>query len=85
MIVDLKQKIHVKLINLQGLEEAGVDGGGLFRYIRYFFVSGLAYKVNTYARNETRFLVEWSEVEWKSDNFTSICLLTTKEFFMSLR
>ena len=30
-ISDIKQKIHVKLINLQGLEEAGVDGGGLFR------------------------------------------------------
>ncbi|CAB3998537.1 ubiquitin- ligase E3C isoform X2 [Paramuricea clavata] len=28
---DLKQKIHVQLINIQGLEEAGVDGGGLFR------------------------------------------------------
>ncbi|XP_028413019.1 ubiquitin-protein ligase E3C-like [Dendronephthya gigantea] len=28
---DLKQRIHVKLFNLQGLEEAGVDGGGLFR------------------------------------------------------
>lgn len=28
---DLKQRIAVKLINLQGLEEAGVDGGGLFR------------------------------------------------------
>ena len=30
-ILDLKQKVHVKLINVQGLEEAGVDGGGIFR------------------------------------------------------
>ena len=29
---NLKQKVRVRLINAQGLEEAGVDGGGLFRY-----------------------------------------------------
>ena len=29
--VDLKAKLRVRLINEQGLEELGIDGGGLFR------------------------------------------------------
>ena len=29
---NLKQAVRVRLINNQGLDEAGVDGGGLFRY-----------------------------------------------------
>ncbi|XP_028519047.1 ubiquitin-protein ligase E3C-like [Exaiptasia diaphana] len=28
---NLKQRVRVRLINDQGLEEAGIDGGGLFR------------------------------------------------------
>ena len=28
---DLRQRLRVQLINDQGLEEAGIDGGGLFR------------------------------------------------------
>ena len=29
---NLRQKLRVRMINAQGLEEAGVDGGGIFRY-----------------------------------------------------
>ncbi len=28
---DIKKKIRVKMINAQGLDEAGIDGGGIFR------------------------------------------------------
>lgn len=28
---NLRQKLRVRMINAQGLEEAGVDGGGVFR------------------------------------------------------
>lgn len=28
---NLKKKIRVSILNEQGLEEAGIDGGGLFR------------------------------------------------------
>ena len=28
---NLRQKLRVRMINAQGLEEAGVDGGGIFR------------------------------------------------------
>ena len=31
LISDLRQRLRVLLINEQGLEEAGIDGGGLFR------------------------------------------------------
>ena len=30
---NLRQKLRVRMINAQGLEEAGVDGGGVFRYV----------------------------------------------------
>ena len=34
---NLRQKLRVRMINAQGLEEAGVDGGGIFRLV----VSGI--------------------------------------------
>lgn len=30
---NLRQKLRVRMINAQGLEEAGVDGGGIFRLV----------------------------------------------------
>ena len=30
---NLRQKLRVRMINAQGLEEAGVDGGGVFRSV----------------------------------------------------
>ena len=31
MSLDLRKKLRINLINAQGLDEAGIDGGGLFR------------------------------------------------------
>ena len=31
LCLDLHQMIHVTFTNLEGLDEAGIDGGGLFR------------------------------------------------------
>lgn len=28
---DIKKKVRIKMINAQGLDEAGIDGGGIFR------------------------------------------------------
>ena len=29
--LDLRQKLRVNFVNMQGLDEAGIDGGGVFR------------------------------------------------------
>ena len=38
---NLRQKLRVRMINAQGLEEAGVDGGGIFRLV----ITGIKKKI----------------------------------------
>ena len=32
---DIKRVVRVQMINAQGLDEAGIDGGGLFRFLGF--------------------------------------------------
>lgn len=35
---NIKKVIRVQMVNAQGLEEAGIDGGGVFRYDSNWFI-----------------------------------------------
>ncbi|KAK3747571.1 hypothetical protein QZH41_015811, partial [Actinostola sp. cb2023] len=67
---NIKQRVRVRLINEQGLEEAGIDGGGLFReFLNELLKAGFDPNIGFFKATNERLLYPNPEAKYCASNY----------------